>query len=116
MRTYRLCESEKQIAAMARGLATIFPMSALTLLTWQEMEMLTCGSPKIDITLWKQHTRYDGYTEHDDPVKLFWEAMASFTDKQRSDFVRFAWGRSRLPRGTWPQPLSWPRKGVAMRS
>ncbi|TMW66734.1 hypothetical protein Poli38472_014046 [Pythium oligandrum] len=108
---YRLQEGAKQVAAMARGLATIFPVRVLTLLTWHEMEMLTCGSPKIDINLWKQHTRYDGYNENDDTIKIFWEAMASFTDEQRSDFVRFAWGRSRLPRGKWPQPFKLTKKG-----
>lgn len=108
---YRLYEGALQVAAMVRGFATIFPMRALTLLTWQEMEILTCGSPKIDIALWKQHTRYDGYNENDDTVKLFWDAMASFSDEQRSDFVRFAWGRSRLPRGKWPQPFKLTKKG-----
>ncbi|GAB9465265.1 Hect e3 ubiquitin, partial [Globisporangium polare] len=108
---YRLYEGSLQVAAMARGFALIFPMRALTLLTWQEMEILTCGSPKIDIALWKQHTRYDGYNEGDETVALFWEAMESFSDEQRSDFVRFAWGRSRLPRGKWPQPFKLTKKG-----
>ncbi|DAZ99878.1 TPA: hypothetical protein N0F65_008621 [Lagenidium giganteum] len=108
---YRLYEGAAQVAAMVRGFATVSAVRVLTLLTWQEMEMLTCGSPKIDINHWKQHTRYDGYTENDETVKLFWEAMASFTDEQRSDFVRFAWGRSRLPRGKWPQPFKLTKKG-----
>ncbi|TYZ68588.1 hypothetical protein PybrP1_010076 [[Pythium] brassicae (nom. inval.)] len=77
----------------------------------QRMEILTCGSPKIDLTLWKQHTRYDGYSEGDETVRLFWDAMAAFSDEQRSDFVRFAWGRSRLPRGKWPQPFKLTKKG-----
>lgn len=108
--SYRLREGALQVDAMRCGFATIFPARVLTLLTWQEMEMLTCGSPKIDIAVWKQHTRYDGYNEHDEPVRLFWEAMASFSDEQRADFVRFAWGRSRLPRGKWPQPFKLTKK------
>lgn len=108
--SFRLHEGALQVDAMRRGLATIFPARVLTLLTWQEMELLTCGSPKIDIGVWKQHTRYDGYNEHDEPVRLFWEAMASFSDEQRADFVRFAWGRSRLPRGKWPQPFKLTKK------
>lgn len=108
---FRLYEGALQVAAMARGLATVFPLRALTLLTWQEMEILTCGSPKIDLALWQQHTRYDGYSESDETVALFWAAMASFSDEQRSDFVRFAWGRSRLPRGKWPQPFKLTKKG-----
>ncbi|EQC30664.1 hypothetical protein, variant [Saprolegnia diclina VS20] len=109
--SYRLHEVDVQCNAMRRGLAALFPLRVLTLLTWQEMEMLTCGSPKIDIAIWRQHTRYDGYTEHDETVQLFWDVMASFSDEQRSDFVRFAWGRSRLPRGKWPQPFKLTKKG-----
>ncbi|KAL3672816.1 hypothetical protein V7S43_002105 [Phytophthora oleae] len=107
----RLEECSAQVAAMARGFATLFPRRALTLLTWQELEILACGSPKIDLDLWKRHTRYDGYAEDDPTVLLFWEALAEFSDEQRADFVRFAWGRSRLPRGKWPQPFKLSKKG-----
>lgn len=107
----RLHECSAQVAAMARGFAMLFPRRVLTLLTWQELEILTCGSPKIDLALWQRHTRYDGYTEEDRPVQLFWEALGEFSDEQRADFVRFAWGRSRLPRGKWPQPFKLSKKG-----
>ncbi|KAG7395452.1 regulator of chromosome condensation [Phytophthora boehmeriae] len=107
----RLEECSAQVSAMAQGLATLFPRRVLTLLTWQELEILTCGSPKIDLNLWKRHTRYDGYAEDDPTVQLFWEALAEFSDEQRADFVRFAWGRSRLPRGKWPQPFKLSKKG-----
>ncbi|KAF4038677.1 HECT domain-containing protein [Phytophthora infestans] len=107
----RLDECSAQVTAMARGFATLFPRRVLTLLTWQELEILACGSPKIDLDLWKRHTRYDGYAEDDLTVQLFWEALAEFSDEQRADFVRFAWGRSRLPRGKWPQPFKLSKKG-----
>ncbi|GMF18900.1 unnamed protein product [Phytophthora lilii] len=107
----RLEECSAQVAAMARGFATLFPRRVLTLLTWQELEILTCGSPKIDLDLWQRHTRYDGYSEDDPTVQLFWEALAEFSDEQRADFVRFAWGRSRLPRGKWSQPFKLSKKG-----
>ncbi|KAL4167534.1 hypothetical protein KRP22_013018 [Phytophthora ramorum] len=107
----RLEECSAQVAAMAQGFATLFPRRVLTLLTWQELEMLTCGSPKIDLDLWQRHTRYDGYSEDDPTVLLFWDALADFSDEQRADFVRFAWGRSRLPRGKWPQPFKLSKKG-----
>ncbi|KAG7382286.1 regulator of chromosome condensation [Phytophthora pseudosyringae] len=107
----RLEECSVQVAAMARGFATLFPRRVLTLLTWQELEILACGSPKIDLDLWQRHTRYDGYAEDDPTVLLFWEALAEFSDEQRADFVRFAWGRSRLPRGKWSQPFKLSKKG-----
>nr|CCA25867.1 HECT E3 ubiquitin ligase putative [Albugo laibachii Nc14] len=108
---YRLREATAQISAMARGFESVFPRRVLTLLTWREMELLTCGSPKIDITLWRQHTRYEGYSESDETIQLFWGALEQFSDEQRSDFVRFAWGRSRLPRGKWAQPFKITKKG-----
>ncbi|TDH72085.1 hypothetical protein CCR75_000780 [Bremia lactucae] len=106
----RLEECSAQVAAMARGFATLFPRRVLTLLTWQELEILACGSPKIDLDLWKSHTRYDGYAEEDVTVQLFWEVLGELSDEQRADFVRFAWGRSRLPRGKWPQPFKLSKK------
>ncbi|CAI5735678.1 unnamed protein product [Hyaloperonospora brassicae] len=107
----RLDEGSAQVAAIAQGFATLFPRRVLTLLTWQELEILACGSPKIDLDLWQRHTLYDGYSEDDPAVLLFWEILAEFTDAQRADFVRFAWGRSRLPRGKWLQPFKLSKKG-----
>ncbi|CAH0486993.1 unnamed protein product [Peronospora farinosa] len=107
----RLEECSAQVAAMAQGFAMLFPRRVLTLLTWQELEILTCGSPRIDLDLWQRHTRYDGYSEDDPTVLLFWEALGKFSDEQRADFVRFAWGRSRLPRGKWPQPFKLSKRG-----
>ena len=33
----------------------------------------------------------------DNRVKFFWEAIANFTNEERSKFVRFVTGRKRLP-------------------
>ncbi|KAL8014587.1 putative HECT domain, B30.2/SPRY domain, Zinc finger, RanBP2-type, glycosyl transferase, family 48 [Plasmopara halstedii] len=76
----RLHECSAQVAAMARGFATLFPRRVLTVLTWQELEILACGSPKIDLALWQRHTRYDGYTEEDETVQLFWEVLVVFQE------------------------------------
>ena len=56
--------------------------------------------PEIDIELLKRHTVYEGYSPGDKTIKLFWKVMESFTDDERSRYVRFAWGRSRLPSAT----------------
>jgi hypothetical protein len=34
-------------------------------------------------------------------VKLFWEAMESFSHEERRKFLMFVWGRSRLPDAAW---------------
>jgi hypothetical protein len=38
-----------------------------------------------------------GVSENDTHVGYFWEALSQFTSKERSLFLRFVWGRSRLP-------------------
>lgn len=38
---------------MRYGLSTVVPIHTLQLLTYQEMELLACGSPRIDIDVWK---------------------------------------------------------------
>jgi hypothetical protein len=44
----RLHEYDEHIAAIRRGLANIVPIRALTLFTWQQLEVLVCGEASID--------------------------------------------------------------------
>ena len=49
----------------------------------------------------------------DSTIKIFWKVLEEFTNEQRSHFIEFAWGRSRLPRpGTWVKPLGLTRLGT----
>ena len=42
-----------------------------------------------------------------------WKVLEEFSNEQRSRFIEFAWGRSRLPRpGTWNKPLGLTRLGT----
>jgi hypothetical protein len=94
---YRLHEFDTQIAALRRGIGHIVPLRVLSLFTWQELEYLVSGRPEIDVEVLKRFTGYEGYTATDKTIKLFWKVFESFTDDERSRYVRFAWGRSRLP-------------------
>ena len=39
-------------------------------------------------------------------VKRFWKVMEGLDNKDRSQFFRFTWGRSRLPhKDNWPRPF-----------
>ncbi len=82
---------------MARGLYALVPRDTLLLLSWRELETLVCGSPTFDLAFWRRHTTYSGYAADDATVQLFWKVLASLTQEEQSGFVRFAWGRSRLP-------------------
>ena len=91
----KLTEFDHQILAIERGMAEVTPMRYLKLFSWQQIETLVAGSPLFDFNLWKLKTEASGLSAK--TVDLFWKVMASLTSKEQSGFIRFAWGRSRLP-------------------
>lgn len=102
--SFRLHECDDAIAAMRRGLSNLVPLRGLSLFTWTEVEALICGQPTVDIALLRKHTRYDGgYTKDHAVVKRFWQVLSAMSQEDRSKYVRFAWGRARLP----PEGAHW---------
>uniref|UniRef100_A0A668AFA4 HECT domain containing 3 n=1 Tax=Myripristis murdjan TaxID=586833 RepID=A0A668AFA4_9TELE len=93
----RLEESKQQIAAMQAGLLKVVPQAVLDLLTWQEVEKKVCGDPEITVEALKRLTRYEDLEQTDVRVQYLWEALMNFTNEDRSRFLRFVTGRSRLP-------------------
>jgi len=94
---YRLHEFDRVAAAVRSGLSTIVPTKILSLFTWDELELMVCGRPEIDIPLLRSITEYSGVGESDPSVRHFWGALEAFTNEERSMFLKFTWGRSRLP-------------------
>jgi len=71
--------------------------------TWQDLQTRTCGAADIDLESLKRHTEYANGREHT-VVPLLWEVLEAFTQKHRRSFLRFVWGRTRLPLGEqWPR-------------
>ncbi|CAM4592534.1 hypothetical protein PO909_030865 [Leuciscus waleckii] len=93
----RLEESREQVAAMQAGLVKVVPQAVLDLLTWQEVEKKVCGDPEITVEALKRLTRYEDLEQTDVRVQYLWEALMNFTNEDRSRFLRFVTGRSRLP-------------------
>merc|ERR1711916_339065 len=48
---YRLHEFDRVAAAVRSGLSTIIPIRLLSLFTWDELELMVCGKPDIDVAL-----------------------------------------------------------------
>lgn len=57
-----------------------------------------CGSPDIPLHLLKSVATYKGVEPSAPLVQWFWEVMEVFSNTERSLFLRFVWGRTRLPR------------------
>ena len=103
---FKLHEFDLQVDAMRRGLATIVPQRMLTLFTADEVELMVCGHPRVDLALLREMTVYSDCQATDPHVLQFWRVLEGFTEEERAAYVRFVWGRSRLPvnRDHWKQP------------
>jgi len=102
----RLHETDQQLALVQQGLATVVPVDLLSLWTGRELEREVCGTAEIDLEVLRAHAVYDGgYTAESEPVKFMWQALQSFSAEDRTDFLHFVWGRSRLPssEAAWAQ-------------
>ena len=94
----RLHEFDRQVEAVRRGLARVVPLPLLSLLTGAQLEAMVCGSPEIPLTLLKSVTTYKGVEADSALVQWFWQVMDEYSHIERSLFLRFVWGRTRLPR------------------
>ena len=97
---YRLSEFDAQCDAIRRGLVSVVPQRSLQLFTGIELEILVCGNSHIEVEQLKKHATYQGWDASSSGVQRFWRAFEQLSYKERSGLVRFAWGRSRLPKET----------------
>eukprot|EP00003_Mantamonas_plastica_P009533 TRINITY_DN1890_c0_g2_i2.p3 TRINITY_DN1890_c0_g2~~TRINITY_DN1890_c0_g2_i2.p3 ORF type:complete len:194 (-),score=53.95 TRINITY_DN1890_c0_g2_i2:660-1241(-) len=106
---YRLSEGKVQAEAILRGMRQIVPENLLSLFTWQEVELMICGSPEINLDLLKQKTEYGvDVSANDAHIRMFWELLEEFNQEERRLWLRFVWGRNRLPRR--PEDFELPMK------
>lgn len=94
----RMEETSLQCVAMVRGMATQVPRHLLSLFTWQEIEAMCCGPEIIDVEVLKKCTIYgDGIDESSAVVNYFWQTLETFDESDKRKYLRFVWGRTRLP-------------------
>jgi len=94
----RLEESQLQAMAIRKGLVQNIPLPILNIWSAKELEVAVCGEPIIDVELLKKNTRYQGsYSEKTPVIANFWKLFNEYDNYHRVLYLRFAWGRSRLP-------------------
>jgi hypothetical protein len=88
----RLSESDRQLAAIQKGLGSVVPLRMLGLFSWFDLEILVCGNPYIDIEALRRHTVFAPTLNAGHPlVKFFFDALHSFNMEERQLFLRFVW-------------------------
>ena len=70
----------------------------LSLFTGAELRTMVCGSPDIKVSLLQSIATFRGGLSADsDLAKWLWETLEEFSQEERALFLRFVWGRTRLP-------------------
>jgi hypothetical protein len=108
---FHFTAADKLVDAIRRGMHSVLPRRAVQLMSWQELEIAAAGRPEVDVEAMKAHTDYEGYRATDPTVVLLWKVMASLTNEERCLFIKFVWGRSRVPAGRWPRRMKICRLG-----
>ena len=93
----RLEEAKTAIQNIVRGFACVVPLSVVrSLYTWDQLENEVCGVSELNVERLKAHTSWPSELDSEIEV-MFWDVLKSFDSIQSANFLRFCWGRTRLP-------------------
>ena len=101
---YRLLKRfSPQLREMLNGFYEIIPEAMLSIFDFQELELLMCGLPNLDMEDWKNNTEYGGEyargggSRHK-VVQWFWQTVSDdFNEEQRARLLQFVTGTSGVP-------------------
>uniref|UniRef100_UPI003AAC69D3 probable E3 ubiquitin-protein ligase HECTD2 n=1 Tax=Centroberyx gerrardi TaxID=166262 RepID=UPI003AAC69D3 len=89
----------KQFAAFYHGFHSVCASDALMLLRPEEVEMLVCGSPELDMSGLQKAAQYEGFSKTDSTVRCFWDVVLAFPLELQKKLLHFATGSDRVPVG-----------------
>lgn len=88
-----------QFQAFYHGFHSVCASNALIMLRPQEVEMLVCGNPILDMNELRKVTTYDGYSPQDQVIKNFWDVVLSLPNELQKRLLLFTTGSDRIPVG-----------------
>jgi E3 ubiquitin-protein ligase NEDD4 len=99
---YRMLDQvQPQLMQLLVGFLEVIPEPLLTIFDFQELELLMCGLPTIDIDDWRQNTEYSGTFEdtggYHEVCEWFWEVVSEFEDEMKARVLQFVTGTSGVP-------------------
>lgn len=87
-----------QLEQFLRGFYEVIPHNLVCVFDYQELELLLCGLPRIDIKDWQAHTRYSGiYNKDHEVVVWFFEVLGTWEDERKARLLQYATGSSHVP-------------------
>merc|ERR1712232_1284689 len=100
---YRLLDRTKpQLRELLLGFFDVVPEPALTVFDPNELELILCGLPTIDMEDWEENTIYSGTFEskgkRNQVVEWFWDVVRNDFDREmRARLLQFVTGTSGVP-------------------
>lgn len=85
----------EQLAAFLKGFYKVIPRHLLSIFDHQELELIMCGIPDLNVQDWKAHTEYRG--KRTKVKEWFWEILEQFTPEQRARLLQYTTGSARVP-------------------
>ena len=93
---------KEQLDSFKKGFCSLIPQRLLKPFSSNDLLLLLCGQPVIDLQFMKDHTTYERYNADSPQIKWMWEVLEKNSDV-RSFRVPFSfcllWARL-MPRGT----------------
>jgi len=93
----RFEEGKEQMAWIKDGVRLIIDMNIMSMLNWEEVEVRSAGEKIVDLNVLKSITEYSSCSASDNIVKMFWNVLESMTEEEKQKYLKFVWGRQRLP-------------------
>ncbi|XP_002738170.1 putative E3 ubiquitin-protein ligase HECTD2 [Saccoglossus kowalevskii] len=88
-----------QFAAFYYGFHSVCASNALLMLKPEEVEILVCGNPNLNLEELEKVATYEGYKRHDAMIRYFWETVKSFPLHMQKKLLLFTTGSDRIPIG-----------------
>jgi len=84
---------------LKEGITDVIDIDILAFLNWNEIEIRACGGT-IEVEALKNITEYGQCSEDQNIIKWFWKMFESFSQDERKMYLKFVWGRSKIPADT----------------
>lgn len=86
----------EQLQHLMAGVFEVIPQELILVFDYQELELVLCGVPSIDVADWQAHTQVSDELP-EEVLAWFWEIVTAFSDEERARLLQFTTGSSRVP-------------------
>ena len=80
-----------------KGFFKVFDKKLSKILSPQELELIICGTQKLDFEELKKAAKYEDYNQDSITIKYFWEIIMELNEEEKKKFLFFVTGCDRAP-------------------